>query len=787
MIVFWSRASDYMLAEELKVFKGVEHRYHKAFHIPKLDEGDLLLSMGGKNLKLIQDAGMLPKGRTIHSLREVLHPIGDGLGMVTYDADIKDFDYTSYIKLQTDVNLAHRWSQTGSLSPQIGNYKWVKGFLFLAKRICERYCETGKPVRTSCDLETVGLDPFNSEKFIVSISFSIDEGESFLVHFTGVEDQPDGLSDLWDQINWLLNDDRVSLCGANLKYDLMWMRVKWGIICTNFRFDTTLVGSLLDENRSNSLNTHAKIYCPALGGYDDEFNRTQDKSRMDLVKKKDLLPYAGGDTDATLQVANRMAKKLSQSKSQTDFYTKLLHPASRAFEDMEMTGILVDVPYYQELQYEVLNVMAEKDLEAKALMPKRILTKWGDDFKLSKAKLLKDFMFTHPKGLNLKPKMFTEKTKEPSTAIDHLKLFEDVPEAAEFVGILKEWNSAKKTESTYITGFLKHLREDGYLHPSAILFRGDYGGDSNDDSGTVTGRTSFKDPAFQTLSKHTFWAKKLRQAFIAPEGYVIMNWDYSQGELRVIACVAKELRMIQAYIDGIDMHLKTGAELNGYTLQEALQLKADGDAIIKGIRQGGKAGNFGMIYGISAEGFVAYARNTYGVIVTLEESTDQLERFFEMYPALITYHKEYIKWAHESGFVQSPLGRVRHLPLINSSNWGKQSQSERQAINSPIQSCLSDLSQLALALFKKKFGYPEGCRFFAMTHDSNTAYVLRDEVDYWALEMKHIMENLPITEYFGWNPQLPFLTDCELGYNLGEMVELAEHPGKLPSEVLATI
>lgn len=772
MLKIWSRSEHPELIKELDVLKkGGNYSFPSGYAVPNLQADDILLCMGGDNLQAIQQAGHLPKGRTITSMREKAHPLGEGFCFITFDIDIKDFDYTNYVKLQTDISLTKRFIDTGSLEPVYGKYVWADTLSHLPEQINEKYNQTGKRVRVAMDLETVGLDPFKSEKFIVSISFSIEEGFSDLIRFSGVTDQPAKISELWDVINWLLNDDRISLIGANLKYDLLWIRVKWQIFCTNFKMDTTLVGSLLDENRSNSLNTHTKIYVPELGGYDDSFNLEFDKARMDLVPDEPLLKYAGGDTDATLRVANQMLKKLTTSESQTKFYTHLLHPACRAFEDMEFNGIHIDVAKFAELQVELFSEMKRLTEEAKALMPRRLLNKYGDDFSLTKSAIIKDFMFAHPNGLKLEPKMVTEKTKQPSTSFDHLKMFEDVPEAVEFVKIFKAWNSAKKTESTYITGFLKHLREDGLLHPTAILYRGDYGG-SADDSGTVTGRLSFKDPAMQTLSKHTIWAKKLRLAYPAPEGYCIVNWDYSQGELRVIACVANEPTMIQAYHDGIDMHLKTGAELNGYTLAEALRMKAGGHEDIAAIRQGGKAGNFGLIYGIFPEGFVEYARNTFGVVISIEEATVQREQFFEMYPELVTYHAKYKAHAHETGYVQSPLGRVRHLPLINSKNFSIMLKAERQAINSPIQSTLSDLSCLAFALFRQKHGNPNGCKFFAMTHDSMTAYVLIKERDYWIPEMKNIMENLPLEEYFGWVPQLPFLVDVETGSNLGALEEI---------------
>ena len=517
----WSKSEYPHLTKELEVFKN----YNKIFPapatskggaVPHLQEGDVLLSMGGNNLKCLQMAGFLPKNRTITSLREKLHYVGDGVCFVTFDADIKDFDYTSYIKFQTDINLVKRYLDTGKLEPEYGEYTYTHDFEPLPYLINDKYNHIGKPVRVACDLETVGLDPFNNEAWIVSISFTVEEGYAHVVYFDGIDSQPDRDSDLWDQIHWLLNDDRVNLIGANLKFDLLWMRVKWGIECTNFKFDTTLVGSMLDENRSNSLNTHTKIYAPALGGYDDNFNTKFDKSKMQDVPKEDLLPYAGGDTDATLRVANQMVKHLAKSKSQVNFYTKLLHPASRAFEDMEYNGIYIDVPYFAELQTELFAEMKRLEDEAKELMPTRILNKYEDGFSLTKSAIIKDFMFAHPAGLNLDPILTTAKTGAPSTAFNHLKMFEDVPEAAKFIAILKEWSSAKKTESTYVSGFMKHLRDDGKLHPVAILFRGDYGGDSNDDSGTVTGRLAFKDPAAQTLPKHTIWAKKLRKGYIAP-------------------------------------------------------------------------------------------------------------------------------------------------------------------------------------------------------------------------------------------------------------------------------
>jgi DNA polymerase I-like protein with 3'-5' exonuclease and polymerase domains len=773
VLIFWSKATKQSINAEIKQFKGLPMRLHSGKYVPSVNKGDILICMGGYNLKVLQNSEKgIPKNRTIMSLREKVHKVDEAECFITYDMNIKEFDYSSFIRLKTDLGLIYRYVTTGTLAPKVGDYNWVQDYSHLPSIIIAQYEETGKPVPVALDLETVGLVPFDSSKHIVSISFSIEEGVSDLVYFTGIDDQPTEDHQLWHEIRWLLNDARVAIVGANLKFDLMWIRVKWGIYDNNFTLDTTLMGSLLDENRSNSLNSHCKIYAPTLGGYDDSFNSIYDKSRMDLVPTDDLLVYAGGDTDATLRVGNAMLKEIQTYKRMNTFYTKLLHPAGQAFLDMEQNGIYVDLEYFQGMQIEIFAILEKLTLQAKALMPKRLLAKYGDGFALSKGNIIKEYMFTHPKGLKLKPKMLTNKTKEPSTAFDHLKLFSDNPKAKAFVTILKEWSATSKTESTYITGFLKHLREDKKFHPTAILYKGTYG-NADKESGTVTGRLAFKDPAFQTTPKHTIWAKRLRAGYGVPKGYSMVNWDYSQGELRIIACIANETNMIKAYRKDIDLHIKTGAELNGILYADALKLKEVGDKKIKVIRQGGKAGNFGLIFGISPAGFVEYARNTYGVELTLEEATKQKDAFFDMYPEIATYHEINKAHAHKYGYVVSPLGRVRHLPLINCGNWAKEAQAERQSINSPVQGTLSDISCLALAEHKKTHNNPESCRFFAMTHDALTAYVKTDELDYWIPETQRIMENLPLADYFGWEPQLTFKTDVEIGTNFGNMAEVA--------------
>lgn len=788
-LVIWTGAKTYKIKKVvgpvIKQF-GVPHKVLVCDgKMPKLEEGDVCVAMGTKALEVLQKAGIVAKNRKVGSYRGEVINVHSGKAkiMMTFDPGIVDIDIVRKPDIEWDIALAIRLLKTGTLEPTVGKYKYVDDFAQTIEAIKKLHEKSGKPVPITCDLETLGLDPFAKDVFIVSISITYKKGQADMMRFKSAIDptQP-GIrtlkgqtftnqlvnEELRDQIHWLMTAKEISTRGANFKYDILWMSVHWGIDnFSNYKMDTTLVGSLLDENRSNSLNTHAKIYT-GMGGYDDTFNNTYDKGRMDLVPDKPLLLYGGGDTDACYRVSSKLKSELTKNKRLTNFYVKLLHPSAKAFRRMEQRGMLVDVDRYEEVRVEVQEEIDRVESEIFGMMNRRILIKYREKLTLGSPKLLGEFLFSQ-RGMGLKPMLVTEKTKKPSTAMEHFEMLAEVyPNVVPFVDAMRDYNSATKTMSTYIVGFLKHLRPDGKFHPTYMLHRGAYGND-DDESGTVTGRTSAKDPAYQTIPKHTKWAKKLRSVYIPPKGYVIMNVDFSQGELRVAACVANEQNMINAYIKGIDMHLLTGTKLVGITLEEALAMKEAGDPKVKEIRQGGKAGNFGLLYAMSAAGFQDYARKTYGVHLTIAQAHAFRDGFFDLYPGLTSWHDDSKQFAHINEYVTSPLGRYRHLPLINSKDNATRAKQERQAINSPIQATLSDIAQLAMAKLDQRYPQLWQC---GMTHDAITFYIPEDEQMEWAIRIKEVMENLPLKKDFGWDHQLQFPVDVEIGVqNLAETEE----------------
>lgn len=717
---------------------------------------------------------MIPKGRTITSLRNRLYELpGVGLRlMFSYNAGISELDYGYYVDLLTDVRLALRFARTGTLDAPLGQYQYVEDFTELIQQINDEYDEKQKVVEVAFDTETVGLDPYASGVYPVCLQFSRQPGESHVRHFASKQHWQNWLVVYRWQLEWLLNSPKISLRGANLKFDMHWMWVHANkMTSTNFKFDTTLVGSLQDENRSNSLNVHAKIHTE-MGGYDDAFNRSIDKSRMDLVPKHQMLPYAGGDTDACLRVSKAQKTALLADQRLAAFYVNILHPAARAFEMLEQGGICLDMAAYNELEADLNTKIVQLIASSKDVLGGRIVAKHADSSRvgglnLSKESLIRDFMFS-PMGLNLKPKMVTEKTKVASTSLDHIEMFKDVPEAAKFVEIFTEYTAASKTLSTYVMGFRKHIRSDGRFHPTYFLFAGNK---DAGDGGTNTGRLSCLDPAFQTIPKHTVWAKAIRRCFVAPPGYQVVELDYSQGELRVVACIANEPSMIEAYRNSMDLHALSSGSVAGYSYAQMMELKQNNKTLFDEIRQLGKALNFGLIYGMGAvPGFQNYAALSYKVVLTAEECHAYRDGFFGKYPVLLEYHAAYKAYARRHGNVRSPLGRLRHLPLINSPRRDIAAKAERQAVNSPVQSTLHDMMLWAIALAHQA-EYTNEAPFFGETHDASYMYAPEDRVVECANRQRQVMEELPFGK-LGWNPQLRFPADAKIGPNMADLKEL---------------
>lgn len=737
------------------------------FGIP---DNSTILLMGAAAFQFLVDDGQIGKKQKLGSSRERLYPIAGGHALVTYDLNLADFVPEVLPDIRWDIRLARRHFTTGSLLPKTGDYQWVKDFTEVLDWVHFSHKE-GSLTPITLDLETLGLDEFDPNGRILTIQISYRAHHSLVYRVPESGVLP---LEIDQQLSMLFGLPWVNVIGANLKYDMRWLAQKWSLYIRNHKFDTQLVGGLLDENRFNNLKGHIKEYASDLGGYEDTIEEKWDKARMDLALAADpvgFLQYAGGDTDGCLQIYHPMRQALLKDERVARFYSRLLHPASLAFRTLESRGIVIDHPRYIELAAEAETEMIQQSKDCFAMMPNKILYKYADDLKLSRPVIIRDFLFG-PQGLGLTPLEYTEgsdklvaegKPAMPSTAWSHLKTFVDHPEAGPFVKKYKEFNVTAKALNTYIVGFLEYLRSDGRFHPSYILAKGGQAGDEDEEGGTNTGRSSCKAPAYQTWPKRTAWAKRLRSVVICPPGYVIVKLDYSQGELRIMADASGCKVMIQAYLEGKDLHAITAANMMNITLEQFWALTEDQ---IEMGRYLAKACNFGLIYRISPEGLRAYAEASYGVKMTEQEAIKYHAKWFEPYPEITTYHENQVKIARKNGFVRNQLGHVRHLPLINSYDGKMRGQAERQAINAPTQGCLFQMMMLLMIQISK--ARPD-IWMFGNTHDSLEMYVKEDTWMEDAKQIKQLAENLPLHE-FDWTPKVPFTVDFEMSKtNMSEL------------------
>lgn len=744
----------------------------------------ILVAMGNGPYKVLQQQGWAPKNRAVTSMRGKLlrHPSFNGLNiLVTFAPGLKYTDSTATMNIMWDVHLAARFLHTGSLKPKIGKYEYAEHLYYVIKYVKAEYARTGKPVDVAVDTEDMNLFPWYEDKEIVTTSWTAKAGYSEVIYHYG--NQPSMKAEfghlprlLWEQIHWLLTTPIVRTVFSNGKHDLVWIAEKWGIECKNFGFDTMLAGNLLNENDSNSLNWSAKCRT-SMGGYDDEFDEKYKKfvkgkpckAHMELIPKDEILVYTGGDTDASYRVAQSVEAELNEDPALRTFYDLILHPGARAFEKVERRGVDIDVAAYKELAEQIKEEVTLLLAQCQKHRPAQHIAKHGEVCKFTPA-VLRDLFFSAEHGWGLKPSMFTEKKGEASTAIEHLRKYAQNKHAKAFLESYERIGAAEKTISTFIEGFLEDLRPDGKFHPVYLLFHGDHFGDS-DSGGSRTGRTSAKHPAIQLIPSKTKYAERIRKCYRAPEGRLMFHLDYMQGELKIAACLANEPTMIEAYRGGADLHCLTAARIAHMDFADFMALQNNDPKKFKLFRSYAKPANFGLIYGVSPKGYQEYAWRSYQIALSDEEAMEHRKAFFSLYPELLTWHQTYRELAHQFGYVRSPLGRVRHLPLIHSYVDEVRAQAERQAINSPVQSTLTDMTMWTMADWERDFAHyaEELLHITIMTHDSLEGHIQDSVSGRLALKaLAQVMQNRPF-HLIDWEPQLPFTVEADLGPSLGEL------------------
>jgi len=518
------------------------------------------------------------------------------------------------------------------------------------------------------DTETTSLDEMRAD--LVGISLCVEAGKAAYIplgHTIGGGDLfgatalAEGQLDLTATLAALkpvLEDPSVLKIGQNMKYDWK-IFARHGIHIAPFD-DTMLLSYAMHaglhthgmDELSDRLLGHQPIPIKTLLGA-GKSQITFDKVAIDAAVR-----YAAEDADVTLRLWQALKPHLHRARV-TTVYETLERPLVPVLAEMEMAGIKVDRDTLRGMS----NVFAQKLVQ----LEDDIHDIAGEKFNVGSPKQLGEVLFDRlqvPGGEKGKTGAYTT----GADILEDITTLEGHPQAAQLAARVLDWRQIAKLKSTYTDALQEAINPDtGRVHTSYSLV------------GAVTGRLSSTDPNLQNIPIRTEEGRRIREAFVAPEGRVLVSLDYSQIELRILAHIADIPELRQAFQDGIDIHALTASEMFNVPLAE----------MTPDIRRKAKAINFGVIYGISGFGL---ARN---LRIPRAEAQGFIDRYFERFPGIKTYMSDTVKFAQANGYVQTLFGRKIHTPEINARGPGA-GFAKRAAINAPIQGTAADVIRRAM-------------------------------------------------------------------------------------------
>lgn len=697
-----------------------------------------------------------------------------------FDADVQSFSRS--VDAEYDVAAA--------ASQQKGEYELIDDLEFLIEEDAEllsfdtettglRWYQEGADVRSYRPALHKGKSTFKPKFQILTMQFTTAAGKGYMLVWDHPENPiPEGKKPkLRNQLRRLLcKPDRV-VVGQNPKFDNVGLWMAEGI---RFRIggDTLMMAALLDENLpEKNLDVLTKIYVPEMGGYADVFNATYDKSRMWEVPIAEMCGYGCGDTDAAFRLYSRLESDIMADDYLWAHYCNITIPGLNAFAALETRGMYIDEgtalanfkqTMIEEVAQQKSDLLRQIPRDLKQAIVVDFLNKPAnkkktpeDALSFTRTEFTKQVLFTHPRGFRLKPKVFTDSTKnlhdetlrEPSVSSkDHLPYFFD---HEPFTVQLAQYVQDESLLTKSVISFEKKYIRGGKVRPNYHLHK------------AVTGRSSSDDPNGQNFPKRGKKAKAYREMFVAPPGYYAIEVDLSQAELRIAACMSGDKAMIEIYRIGGDIHRATAAIVAGLTVEQFNLLPKDKQ---KEYRQKAKAVNFGFIYGMGWRKFIGYAKTDYGVTFTEKDAQRIRSNFFTKYRSLEPWHKAMRGFAQKNKFVRSFSGRIRHLPMIDSPEEFIQQEAGRQSINAPVQEFGSSLGVMAQGRMNEELD-PEAMQIVGFVHDSIIAYVKKEYVDWGMKTLKRYMETNPLHERFGLTLKVPIVADVGFGENLGAVHE----------------
>ena len=449
--------------------------------------------------------------------------------------------------------------------------------------------------------------------------------------------------------------------------------------------------------------------------------KKSEQINLSEVQIEKVANYSCEDADITWQLYEKLSEKLDDAII-NGVLNKIEIPLIKVLAEMEKNGVKIDIKFLNKMSQELESRI--KNLET------NIYKISGHEFNVASPKQLKEILFDKLKistqGLN--------KTKTGvSTAAGEL---DKLKGKHKIIDLILEFRELSKLKNTYIDPLPKLVDKNDRVHTSF------------NQTITATGRLSSSSPNLQNIPIRTELGREIRKAFIAKKGYSILAIDYSQIELRIIASLANDKKMIKAFENKADIHTQTAAEIFDIKPEE----------VSKEIRRQAKAVNFGVIYGLGARGLAQ------GTGISYDEAQNFIEKYFEIYDGIKIYIEETIALTRELGYAETLLGRRRYLPEINAHHPQLRSQAERMSINHPVQGTAADLMKLAMINLHKKINQefaPDQIKMLLQVHDELVFEVKDDLVKHAKKIIQYEMENV-------YKLRVPIEVEIGVGKNWGE-------------------
>ncbi len=550
------------------------------------------------------------------------------------------------------------------------------------------------------DTETDNLDYMAAN--LVGISFALENGEAaylpLQLDYLGAPKTLEKTTAL-SLLKPVLENPGIQKVGQNFKYDLT-IFARNGIDVQGVAFDTMLESYVLNSTGRHNMDDLAKRY---LGHQTISFEEIAGKGKNQLtfnqIPLEQAAEYAAEDADVTMKLQQVLWEKLSKEPTLEKLFKEMELPLLGVLSRMERRGVLIDSDALFLQSNEIANRLSELEEQAYVLA--------GQPFNLASTKQLQEILFDKL-GLPV-----IQKTPKGAPSTNE-EVLEELAFSHELPKVLVEHRGLSKLKSTYTDKLPQMVNpQTGRVHTSYHQ------------AVTATGRLSSSDPNLQNIPIRNEEGRRIRQAFIAREGFTVVAADYSQIELRIMAHLSQDQGLINAFTQGKDIHRSTAAEIFGVALDEVTSEQ----------RRNAKAINFGLIYGMSAFGLSRQLG------IGRADAQSYMDLYFKRYPGVQTFMHDIREKAKAQGYVETLFGRRLYLPDINSSNGMRRKAAERVAINAPMQGTAADIIKRAMIQLDQKLQNDPDIAMIMQVHDELVFEVRSEKVAFYSELIKTQMES----------------------------------------------